>query len=122
MSSRPARGSTRPAAAGLLVAAWVVAVAASHVGRPAHEPTLNLVTALLLWRIWRGAGWSRNLLIGLSCVSAGLFVGLTVGILLGATGINTSALVMFVLYAGVGVLLGTPPVRALVRPPRSVIA
>jgi hypothetical protein len=45
--------------------------------------------------IWRGASWSRNLLIGLSCVSAGFAVGLAVAIALGATGIVTSALVMF---------------------------
>jgi len=122
MSSRAVSESTRALAAGLLVAAWVTAVAASQFGSFAHGFAVNLVTALLLWRIWRGAGWSRNLLIVLSCISAGFVVGLTVGILLGATGINTSALVMFVLYAGVGALLCAPPVRALVRRPRSVIA
>lgn len=122
MSSGAVSESTRTVAAGLLVAAWVTAVVASQFGSFAHSFAVNLVTALLLWRIWRGAGWSRNLLIVLSCVSAGFVVGLMVGVLLGAAGINTSVLVMFVLYAGVGSLLCAPPVRALVRPPRSVTA
>jgi ABC-type nitrate/sulfonate/bicarbonate transport system permease component len=117
-----AGGSTRRAAAGLLLTAWAVAVTASYLGDPAHELAPKLVTAFLLWRIWRGASWSRNLLIGLSCVSAGFAVGLAVAIALGATGIVTSALVMFALYAGVGVLLCTPPVRGLARSPRTMIA
>ncbi|HJQ02831.1 MAG TPA: hypothetical protein VJ851_14645 [Jatrophihabitans sp.] len=108
-------GSSRRLAVGLLLGAWALAVAASYLGSPAHELAPKLVTAFLLWRIWRGATWSRNLLIGLSCVSAGFAVGLSVMIVLGATGIVTSAVVMFALYAGVGVLLSTPPVRGLAR-------
>jgi hypothetical protein len=71
------------------------------------------VTAFLLWRVWRGATWSRNLLIGLSCVSAGFAVGLSVAMVLGGTGIVTSAVVMFALYAGVGLLLCAPSVHGL---------
>ena len=117
-----AGGSTRRAAAVLLVTAWAVVVTASYVGGAAHELAPKLVTAFLLWRIWCGARWSRNLLIGLSCVSAGFAAGLAIAIALGATGIVISALVMFALYAGVGVLLCTPPVRGLARSPRSMIA
>jgi hypothetical protein len=106
-------GSSRRLAAGLLLAAWTLAVAASYLGSPAHESAPKLMTAFLLWRTWRGATWSRNLLIGLSCASAGFAVGLSVVIVLGATGMVTSAVAMFVLYAGVGVLLSTPPVRGL---------
>ena len=122
VGGRGAGGSSRHAAAGLLLTAWAVAVTASYLGDPAHELAPKLVTAFLLWRIWRGATWSRNLLIGLSCVSAGFAVGLAIAIALGATGIVTSALVMFALYACVGVLLCTPPIRGLVRSPRTMIA
>ena len=121
VGGRGAGGSTRRAAAELLLAAWAVAVTASYLGGPAHELAPKLVTAFLLWRIWRGASWSRSLLIGLSCVSAGFAVGLAIAIALGATGVVTSALAMFALYAGVGVLLCTPPVRALARSPRTMI-
>jgi ABC-type nitrate/sulfonate/bicarbonate transport system permease component len=122
VTGRGAGGSTRRAAAGLLLAAWAVAVMASYLGGPAHELAPKLVTAFLLWRIWRGATWSRDLLIGLSCVSAGFAVGLAIAIVLGATGIVTSALVMFALYACVGVLLCAPPVRALAGSPRTMVA
>jgi hypothetical protein len=122
VTGRGAGGSTRRAAAGLLLAAWAVAVMASYLGGPAHELAPKLVTDFLLWRIWRGATWSRDLVIGLSCVSAGFTVGLAVAIALGATGIVTSALVMFALHASVGGLLCTPPVRALARSPRPMIA
>jgi ABC-type nitrate/sulfonate/bicarbonate transport system permease component len=122
VAGRGAGGPTRRAAAGMLLTAWAVAVTASYLGGPTHELAPKLVTAFLLWRIWRGATWSRNLLIGLSCVSAGFAVGLAIAIALGAAGIVTSALVMFALYASVGVLLCTPPVRALARSPRTMIA
>jgi hypothetical protein len=49
-------------------------------------------------------------------------VGLAITIAIGATGIVTSALVTFALYAGVGVLLCTPPVRGLARSQRTMTA
>jgi cell division protein FtsW (lipid II flippase) len=112
------RGEPAPAgrsAAALLIAGWVVAVVASYVGEPDHGLTLKLVTAFLLWRVWRGATWSRYFLIGLSVVSAGLAAGLSLAIMLGATGIVTRSLAMFGLYAVVGALLCAPPIRRLCR-------
>ncbi len=114
-------GSGRRAGAGVLLAAWAVAVAASYLGEPTPQFTPKLVTAFLLWQVWRGASWSRYLLISLSCISAGFAVGLAFGIALGATGIVTRSLAMFALYAVVGLLLCTPPVRRLAHPPRAVV-
>jgi len=114
-------GSSRRAAAGLLLLAWTVAAAASYLGDPTREFAPKLATAFLLWRIWRGASWSRYLLISLSCICAGLAVGLAFGIAFGATGIFTRSLVMFALYAVVGGLLCAPPVRRLARSPRAVV-
>lgn len=102
---------------GLLLAAWALAAIASSLGNPAHQLPPKLLTAFLLWRIWRGAIWSRHLLIGLSCVSAGVALALTTAIALGATGIVTSAIVMFALYVGVGVLMSLPRIRELARAP-----
>jgi len=115
-------GSSRRAAAGLLLLAWTVAAAASYLGDPTREFAPKLATAFLLWRIWRGASWSRYLLISLSCISAGFALGLVFGIALGATGIVTRSLPMFALYAVVGLLLCTPPVRRLARFPHVVAA
>jgi ABC-type nitrate/sulfonate/bicarbonate transport system permease component len=106
----------RATAGWVLVAAWLLAVGASLIGQPAHPVASNLLTAFLLWRIWRGATWSRHVLIALSCVSAGFAAGLALAIAAGATGIVTSALLMLVMYAGVGVLLSLPTVRGLARP------
>jgi hypothetical protein len=109
----PPRGSDRRLAVGLLLLAWVVTVVASQLGDPAHALGPRVVTAFLLWQIWRGAAWSQYLLIGLSCISAGFAVGLAVVIALGATGIVAHAVVMFCLYAVVGGLLCLAPVRRL---------
>lgn len=100
-------------AAGLLFLAWGLAVVATSVGEPGHGLSLKLVTAFLLWRVWRGARWSRHVLVALSTVATGLAGGLVLAIELGATGINTHAIVMFAMYAAVGPLLCTPPVRRL---------
>ena len=115
-------GSGRRAAAGVLLLAWAVAVAASYLGEPTPQFAPKLVTAFLLWQVWRGASWSRYLLISLSSISAGFAVGLGFGIALGATGIVTRSLPMFALYAVVGLLLCTPPVRRLARFPHVVAA
>jgi ABC-type nitrate/sulfonate/bicarbonate transport system permease component len=103
----------------VLVAAWLLAVAASVIGHPEHAAPANLITAFLLWRIWRGATWSRHLLVTLSCMSGGFAAGIGVAIVAGATGIVTSAPLMLVMYAGVGVLLTLPSVRGLARPTAS---
>jgi hypothetical protein len=120
VSSLPATtqppGSDRRLAVGLLLLAWMVTVVASQLGDPAHALGLRVVTAFLLWRIWRGANWSRYLLIGLSCISAGFAVGLAAMIALGATGIVAHSMAMFSLYAAVGGLLCLAPVRCLSRP------
>jgi flagellar biosynthesis protein FliQ len=99
----------------LLVVCWVVAVAASYVGDAGHGFVPKLVTAFLLWRVWRGATWSRYFLIGLSVVSAGLAIGLSFAIMLGATGIVARSLAMFGLYAVVGALLCAPSISRLAR-------
>jgi hypothetical protein len=119
---RPVRdvGSRRRAGAWLLLA-FAVAVTASSIGHPAHETATNVVTLFLLWRIWRGATWSRYLLISLSCISAGFAVGIMVGIALGATGIVTRSLAMLALYAIAGAMLCTPSVVNL-RSSRTVTA
>jgi hypothetical protein len=106
----------RTAAGKVLIAAWVLAVSASLVGQPAHAAASNFLTAFLLWRIWRGATWSRYVLVALSCVSAGFACGLTLAIVAGATGIVTPALLMLVMYASVGALVSLPTVRGLARP------
>jgi hypothetical protein len=111
----PGARSARATGAGILVTAWGVAVAASWFGSSAHELTPNLVTAFLLWRIWRGATWTRYVLTALSCLAAGIAGGVALGIALGATGVVISSLVMFALYAVVGALVCTPPVRRLSR-------
>ncbi|MGI8870220.1 MAG: hypothetical protein ACR2F6_15560 [Mycobacteriales bacterium] len=99
---------------------WLLVVAASALGSPAHALAPRVFAAALLWLIWRGSTCSRTVLIGLSAVSAGFAFGLAIAIALGATGIVTSALVMFALYAGSGPLLLTPSVRDLARAaPRS---
>jgi hypothetical protein len=106
----------RRSAAALLVAGWAVAVVASYAGEPNHRAfALQLVTAFLLWRVWRGGRWSRCFLIGLSVVSAGLAAGLSLAIMLGATDIVARSLAMFGLYAVVGALLCAPPIRRLGR-------
>jgi len=102
-------------AAGLLIACWVVAVVASYVGHASHGFAPKLITAFLLWRVWRGARWSRYVFIGLSAVSAGLAIGLSFAIMLGATGIAVRSLAMFGLYALVGALLCAPPISRLAR-------
>lgn len=107
--------AARTAAAVLLFLAWEVAAAAEIIGSAAHDLAPKLLTAFLLWRIWRGADWSRWLLIALSTVSAGFAGGLAAAIALGATGINSAAMAMFTLYSVVGLLLCTPPVRRLFR-------
>src|SRR5215469_2856016 len=40
-------------AAGLLIACWVVAVVASYVGDASHGFAPKLITAFLLWLVWR---------------------------------------------------------------------
>jgi hypothetical protein len=110
-----ARGRTSGSAAGLLIAGWVVAVAAAYVGGANHGLAPKLVVAFLLWRVWRGGTWSRNLLIGLSVVSAGLAAGLSFVMIFGATGIVTRSVAMFALYAVVGALLCAPPISRLAR-------
>jgi hypothetical protein len=97
----------------LLVASWILTILASSLDGGRHQPTLAIVTAFLLWRIWRGASWSRRLLVGLSCISAGVAVGLAIAIAFGATGIVVASLAMFGLYAVVGGLLCAAPVRSL---------
>jgi hypothetical protein len=109
----PARAGR--SAATLLIACWVVAVVATYVGEPSHGFAPKLVTAFLLWRVWRGARWSRYFLICLSAVSAGLAAGLSFAITLGATGIVVRSLAMFGLYALVGALLCAPPISRLAR-------
>src|SRR5215475_12006293 len=104
-----------PGAATLLIAAWVVAVVATYLGDPSHGLAPKLVTGFLLWRVWRGGTWSRSFLIGLSAVSAGLAAGLSLAIMLGATGVVGRSLAMFGLYAVVGALLCAPPIRRLAR-------
>jgi hypothetical protein len=106
----------RAGAGRVLVAAWLLAVAASVIGHPEHAAAANLITAFLLFRIWRGAMWSRHVLVTVSCVSGGFAAGIGIAIVAGATGIVTSALLMLVIYAGVGVLLSLPSVRALAQP------
>lgn len=98
----------------LLVASWGLAILASSLGG-GHQPALGLVTAFLLWRVWRGTSWSRHLLVGLSCISAGIALGLAIAIAFGATGIVGASLAMFGLYAVIGGLLSTAPVRSLRR-------
>ena len=105
----------RVVAAGLLITAWAVTFVAADLGGPAHQAAPKIGTAFLCWRIWSGATWSRNLLIVVSSVSAGLAAGLSAMMVSGASGIVTSKLVMFVLYAGVGALLCAPSVRNLAR-------
>lgn len=73
------------------------------------------MTAVLLWRIWRGATWSRWVLTALSYVSAALAGVIVFGISLGAQGMNTQGLPTYCLYAAVGGLLCTPSVRCLAR-------
>ena len=102
-------------AAALLITCWVVAVVASYVGDASHGFAPKLITAFLLWRVWRGARWSRYVLIGLSAVSAGLAIGLSFAIILGATGIAVRSLPMFGLYAVVGALLFAPPIIRLAQ-------
>lgn len=109
------RSRTSRSAAGLLIAGWAVAVVASYVGEASHGLAPTLVTAFLLWRVWRGATWSRYFLIALSVVSAGLATGLSFAIILGATGIVGRSLAMFALYAVVGALLCAPPISRLAR-------
>jgi hypothetical protein len=99
----------------LLVACWAVAVVATYVGETNHGFAPELVTAFLLWRVWRGGTLSRYFLIGLSVVSAGLAAGLSLAIMLGATGIVVRSLAMFGLYAVVGALLCAPPISRLAR-------
>jgi len=93
-------GSSRRLAAGLLLLAWAATVAASYLGDPAHALAPRLLTAFLLWRIWRGANWSRYLLIGLSCISAGFAVGLAAVTALGATGVVARSVAMFAQSSG----------------------
>ena len=44
----------RAGAGWVLVAAWLLAVVGSVIGHPEHATAANLITAFLLWRIWRG--------------------------------------------------------------------
>ena len=97
----------------LLMTSWGLTVLASTLGGGAHRAGFALVTAFLLWRIWRGASWSRQLLVALSCISAGFAAGLVIAMAFGATGIVLTSLVMFGLYAVAGALLCTTPVRGL---------
>ena len=99
----------------LLLAGWLLAVAASVIGHVEHAAIANLITAFLLWRIWRGATWSRHVLMTLSTVSAGFAAGIGIAIVAGATGIVASAVIALVMYAGVGALLSLPNVRALAQ-------
>jgi hypothetical protein len=120
MTTVPVRSLTvgqRADAGRVLVAAFLLAVAASVIGHLEHAAAANLITAFLLLRIWRGATWSRHVLVALSCVSGGFAAGIGIAILAaGAAGIVTSALLMLVIYSCVGVLLSLPSVRALGRP------
>jgi hypothetical protein len=99
----------------VLIAAWLLTLAASVIGHPEHAAVADLITAFLLWRIWRGATWSRHILIMLAAVAGGLAAGIGIAILAGATGIVASAVIALVMYAGVGVLLALPDVRRLAR-------
>ena len=108
-------GRASGSAAGLLIAGWMVAAVAAYVGEANHGLAPTLVTAFLLWRVWRGATWSRYVLIGLSFVAAGFAAGLSLAIMLGATGIVTRSLAMFALYAVVGALLCARPISRLAR-------
>lgn len=106
---------TSRSAAALLIASWVVAVVASYAGEPNNRLAVNLVTAFLLWRVWRGGRWSRSFLIGLSVVAAGLAAGVSFAIMLGATGIVVRSLAGLWLYAVVGALLCAPQISRLAR-------
>jgi hypothetical protein len=102
-------------AAALLIACWVVSVVGAYVGEANHGLAPKLVTAFLLWRVWRGGQWSRYFLIGLSVVSAGLAAGLSFAVMFGATGIVARSIAMFALYAVVGALLCAPPISGRAR-------
>lgn len=106
---------TSRSAAALLIAGWVLTVAASYAGEPNHRVALALVNAFLPWRVWRGGCWSRHFLIGLSVVSAILAAGATVAIMFGAIGIVVLTVAGLWLYAAVGALLCAPPITRHVQ-------
>jgi hypothetical protein len=114
-------GARRRAGAWLLLA-FAVAVTASSLSHPAHAAATNLLTAFLLWRMWRGVTWSCTLLISLSCISAGFAAGIVFAIALGATGIVARSLAALALYAVVGAILCRPSVATLAGRRRSRIA
>lgn len=100
----------------ILLVSFGLVVAASSLGGPSHALAPKVVTAFLLWRIWRGAVWSRGLLVAVSCVALGFTIALGGMAALGAPGIVLRSVFMFALYAGAGALLCVPAVRALARP------
>lgn len=106
---------SRRLGAALLIAAWGLAAVAQLVGDPGHGLALKVGTAFLLWRIWRGADWSRWVLIALSILSAGLALGLLAGVVLGDPGIVLHKVAMLGIYGLVGVALSARAVRHLSR-------
>ena len=111
-ASLPA-GAARPTAAPTLVVAWLLTLAATRLGNPHDTATIGLVMAFLLWRTWRGARWSRTLLLTASAAAAGIVAAIGIAVLLGATGIVAPTAVALAGYAAVGALLCLPAVRAL---------
>lgn len=108
-------GVRRRSAGWLLLVSWLLVVAASAIDNPSHALGPRVFATVLLWLVWRGGTWARSLLIGLSAVSAGFAVALSLAIALGAPGIVTAAVAMFALYAASGALLLTPAVLDLAR-------
>lgn len=109
-----AKERTHSEAGGVLLLAWTLAVAASVLGHH-RGTTAALVTAFLLWRIWRGATWSRWVLVTLCAVAGALAAAMGIALALGAPGIVTSTAVAMLIYGAVGALLCLPSVRRLAR-------